>query len=99
MESYVDHVTIVKHGVALTRLRVSCHNLEIEVGRYHRPRVTALHQHVCQTCQVLEDECILYVCAQDSLLYGWSSSLLSLFIIVHLPYSVFIIIQISSFIY
>ena len=37
MESYLDHVTIVKHRVALTRLRVSCHNLEIEVGRYHRP--------------------------------------------------------------
>ena len=35
---------------------MNCHNLEIEVGRYHRPRLTPLHQHVCRTCQVLEDE-------------------------------------------
>ena len=62
MESYLDHVTIVKHLVALTRLRVSCHSLEIEVGRYHRPPcVTPLRQRVCQTCQVLEDE-MHFVC-------------------------------------
>ena len=55
-ESYLDHVTIVKHRVALTRLKVICHNLEIEVCRYHTPRVTPLHQCIFRTCQVLEDE-------------------------------------------
>ena len=56
IESYLHHVTIVKNRVALTRLRVSSHNLEIEVGRYHISRVTPLHQRVCRTCQVFEDE-------------------------------------------
>ena len=61
MEPYLDHETIVKHRVALTTLRVSCHNLGIKVGHYYRLRVTVLHQCICRICQVLEDE-MHFVC-------------------------------------
>ena len=36
-EPYLSIVANVKHRVVLTRLRLSCHRLEIEVGRYHKP--------------------------------------------------------------
>ena len=96
MESYLHHVTIVKHRFALTRLRLSCHNLKIEVSRYHRPRVILFINAPAEHAKCLRMKCILYVCAQDSLLYGWSSSLLSLFIILHLPC---LVLQINSIIY
>ena len=95
MESYLDHVTIVKHRVALTRLRVSCHNLEIEVGCYHRPRVTPLHQRVCRICQVLEDE-MHFVCVCPR----FSSLRVELFSSVTVYYPSFALLSITDqFIY
>ena len=38
-EKYLDLIPVVKHQVALTKLRTSSHNLEIHRGRYVRPRV------------------------------------------------------------
>ena len=38
-ESYLDNVTIVKHRINFTQLRISDHNLEIEKGRYRKPYV------------------------------------------------------------
>ena len=53
---------------ALTKFRASCHQLQIERGRYHCPPIPA-HERFCQFCQngSIEDEkhfllhCHLYV--------------------------------------
>ena len=44
----------------ISKFRLSDHRLEIESGRYHRPR-KKLEDRKCQTCDVLEDEkhCLL----------------------------------------
>ena len=47
--------------MALTRLRLSCHHLEIEVGRYHKPTSTPVPLQLCQGCQMVEDEIHLCV--------------------------------------
>ena len=38
LEPYLMNIQSIALRVAMTRLRVGCHNLEIEVGRYHKPR-------------------------------------------------------------
>ena len=48
-------VIVSKHRVALTKLRTSSHNLEIERGRYVRPRVKP-EQRRCVVCNVMDDE-------------------------------------------
>ena len=60
-EPYSSLVTNVKHRVALSRLRLSCHRLEIEVGRYHKPTSTPVSLRLCQRCQMVEDE-IHFIC-------------------------------------
>ena len=45
----------MKHRIALTKLRTSSHNLEIERGRYVRPRVSP-EQRLCSTYHVIDDE-------------------------------------------
>ena len=57
-EPYLSIVANVKHRVALTRLRLSCHGLEIEVGRYHKPTSTPVPLRLCQ---MVEDE-IHFIC-------------------------------------
>ena len=54
-ERYLDLTPAVKHRIALTKLRTSSHNLEIERGRYRRPRVSP-EQRLCSTCHVIDDE-------------------------------------------
>ena len=54
-ERYLDLIPAVKHRIALTKLRTSSHNLEIERGRYVRPRVSP-EQRLCSTCHVIDDE-------------------------------------------
>ena len=54
-EKYLDLIPVVKHRVALTKLRTSSHNLEIERGRYVRPRVKP-EQRRCVVCNVMDDE-------------------------------------------
>ena len=39
----------------MTRLRVSSHRLEIESGRWNKPRVIPLDRK-CKNCSILEDE-------------------------------------------
>ena len=39
-----------------TKLRISAHQLQIELGRYTVPRMTPVEERVCKTCGVLEDE-------------------------------------------
>ena len=45
----------------LTRLRISCHSLEIERGRYHKPASTPAHLRLCKDCESVEDE-LHFVC-------------------------------------
>lgn len=53
---YLDFITIKKFRNALTRLRVSSHRLQIEVGRWHKPNKIPLENRKCQSCLCLEDE-------------------------------------------
>ena len=47
-ESYLDHVTIKKHRNALAKLRLSDHDLQIQVGRHSRPK-TLRHDRKCKS--------------------------------------------------
>ena len=61
LEPYLYLTKIIKHLVALTRLRISCHSLEIERGRYHKPASTSAHLRLCKDCESVEDE-LNFVC-------------------------------------
>ena len=53
---HLKNVSVKKFRTALTRLRMSSHNLEIEAGRWHRPNVIPRDERKCQLCNELEDE-------------------------------------------
>ena len=53
---YLEHATINKFRVALSKLRLSSHRLEIEVGRWSRPNRTPIGDRKCRICDKLEDE-------------------------------------------
>lgn len=63
---YLEKVNVLKFRIALTKLRVSSHRLEIEVGRWSRPNRTPIDERKCFYCNKLEDEfhflleCYLY---------------------------------------
>ena len=61
LEPYLYLTKIIKHRVALTRLRISCHSLEIERGRYHKPASTPADLRLCKDCESVEDE-LHFVC-------------------------------------
>ena len=72
-ENYLSKVKILKHRVALTKLRISNHTLEIEKGRYGPKRKKA-DQRFCSSCQEqVEDEkhfllkCPLYATVRQEL--------------------------------
>ena len=54
-ENYLDNIKIKKHRVALTRFRLSCHNLQIEAGRHHIPKIP-YDRRLCDECGVIQDE-------------------------------------------
>ena len=56
-EDYLSVVTNRRHRIAMCRLRVSCHNLRIETGRYKRPQIPA-EQRICLYCNsgMVDDE-------------------------------------------
>ena len=54
-ENYLDLILVVKHRVALTKIKTSSHNFEIERGRYVRPRLKP-GQGRCVLCSVKDDE-------------------------------------------
>ena len=47
-------MTKISH--ALSKLRVSSHRLQIEAGRWVRPRRIPVNERKCTICQVVEDE-------------------------------------------
>ena len=61
LEDYLKCQLSIKHRAALTKLRVSCHKLAIETGRYHKPAPLPVAQRLCSVCDVIEDE-IHFIC-------------------------------------
>ena len=51
---FKNHIT----RKSFSKLRISAHNLEIEIGRHHRPRPTPLNERTCNLCNehVIQDE-------------------------------------------
>ena len=57
-EHYLSAVTNRSHLIALARFQTSCHGLQIEVGRYHKPPIPP-ELHYCTVCKSgeVENEC------------------------------------------
>ena len=53
---YLEIVNIKKFRIALTKIRVSSHRLEIEMGRWARPERIEFYDRRCKLCNKLEDE-------------------------------------------
>lgn len=54
-EHYLDGIISSKYRIAVSKIRASSHDLEIERGRYTRPR-TDPEQRLCISCNVIENE-------------------------------------------
>ena len=54
-ENYLNYISKPKFRIALSKLRASSHDLEIERGRYVRPKLY-LSERLCMSCHVIEDE-------------------------------------------
>ena len=54
-ESYLKSVKDYRYRNAITRLRTSSHDLAIETGRHHKPKIN-VEDRLCRICNVLEDE-------------------------------------------
>ena len=52
-QKYLTSVNIAKYRIALCKLRLSSHRLNVEVGRWNN---TPVNERLCTTCNVLEDE-------------------------------------------
>ena len=55
IENYLKYISKPKFRIALSKLRASSHDLEIERGRYVRPKMN-LYERLCISCHVIEDE-------------------------------------------
>ena len=55
LECHLNSVKDLRYRVAITKLRTSSHVLEIERGRYQKPKVPR-DLRLCRTCNVAEDE-------------------------------------------
>ena len=55
-QKFLDILNIVKYRKGLSRLRLSSHRLEVEVGRWVKPNKIPYEDRKCQVCNVLEDE-------------------------------------------
>ena len=55
-QEYLETVTIKKFRIALSKLRMSSHRLEVETGRWTRPNSTPISERLCKLCNKLEDE-------------------------------------------
>ena len=54
-EACLDLISNPKHCIAVSKLRASSHNLEIERGRYTRP-ITNLEERLCPVCHVVDND-------------------------------------------
>ena len=55
-QMYLDCIKVKKFRVAMTKLRVASHRLEIEVGRWAKPNRIPIADRKCRTCNSIEDE-------------------------------------------
>ena len=55
LEPYLTIMKDPRHKNAISRLRSSSHNLEIDRGRHCRPKVPPQQERLCQMCRTLED--------------------------------------------
>ena len=53
---YLDCVKVKKFRIAMTKLRVASHRLEIEEGRWAKPNRVPVDERKCRHCNTLEDE-------------------------------------------
>ena len=55
MENYLLNVKGLKTRIAVSKFRLSDHRLEIETGRYHRPK-KKVNDRLCSVCNAVESE-------------------------------------------
>ena len=55
IENYLKYISKPKFSIALSKLRVNSHDLELEHGRYVRPKLN-LNERLCMSCHVIEDK-------------------------------------------
>ena len=56
ISEYLDIVNSKKFRIVLTKLRVSSHRLEIEIGRWPRSEKNEFDNRKCKLCNNLENE-------------------------------------------
>ena len=54
-ECYLKHISKPKFRIALSKLRASSHDLEVERGRYVRPKLDK-NKRLCISYHVIKDE-------------------------------------------
>ena len=65
-QDYLDIITVRKFRIAMTKLRIASHRLEVETGRWSRPNAMPFEERKCKICNQLEDEfhflfeCLIY---------------------------------------
>ena len=65
-QPHLDIINVKKIQTSLSRLRMSCHRLEVETDRWTRPEKTPFENRKCKFCNNLEDgyhfvlQCELY---------------------------------------
>ena len=71
-EKYLDDIRNRKQRIVFSRLRLSCHKLKIETGRYQKP-IVPRNQRVCEFCSkqdnytndtYIDDELHFLICCQ-----------------------------------
>lgn len=81
LENYILEVPDVQKRKEFTKLRISSHQLQIELGRYTKPRKTPVENRICKLCNSQEVEteqhffmsCPLYNSARKSLFENLAS--------------------------
>ena len=54
-EKYIEAISDCRYRIAMTKLRSSSYTLEVERGRYTKPK-TNICERLCPVCNVIEDE-------------------------------------------
>ena len=80
-QSYLDSIKNLETRVAVTKMRISCHSLPIESGRYKKiPRVERLC-HLCNRSEICDEFHYLLKCIHSSLSHIRGIFLESLYLI------------------
>ena len=64
---YLTALPTFWYRIALTRIRVSCHRLATETGRYQKSTSLPINQRLCTLCNQVEDEIhLICVCKRNA---------------------------------